>query len=77
LRGGVLGASGCVGDPGGTDGWVSGVLLGGISGAAGAREGDVGGGVCCEQPAVIAARAIAASVNLGAFIFCTPLKVDG
>jgi hypothetical protein len=47
------------------------VLLGGISGAAGAvgaRDGDVGGGVCGEQPAVIAASAIAASVNLGAFI---------
>ncbi|HTD74785.1 MAG TPA: hypothetical protein VK652_14735 [Steroidobacteraceae bacterium] len=71
----MLGASGCVGDPGGTLGWgwLSGVLLGGISGALGARDGDVGGGVCGEQPAVIAARAIAASVSLGAFIFCTPL----
>jgi hypothetical protein len=72
-----LGASGCVGDTGGTVGWGSGVLLGGISGAAGAvgaRDGDVRGGVCGEQAAaVIAASAIAASVNLGAFIFCTPL----
>jgi hypothetical protein len=64
----VLGACGCVGDPGGTVGWVSGVLLGGISGALGARDGDVGGGLFCAQPTVIAARAIAASVNLGAFI---------
>jgi len=74
LRGGVAGA-GCVGDPGGT-GWPSGGFLGGISGAAGARDGDVAGGVFCEQPAVIA-RAIAASANLGAFIVCTPLEVVG
>jgi len=64
----VAGPSGCVGDPGGTVGWLSGVVLGGISGAVGARDGDVGAGVCCEQPVVIAARAMAASVNLDAFI---------
>ncbi|HEX3950177.1 MAG TPA: hypothetical protein VHW95_10045 [Steroidobacteraceae bacterium] len=71
----MLGLSGCVGDPGGTLGLVFGVFGvgledgGGISGALGGTDGDVGGGgVCCVQPAVIAARAIAASVILGAFI---------
>ena len=51
----MLGFSGCVGGPGGTPGWVSGVLFGGIgledggvgtSGALGAKDGDVGEGVC-------------------------------
>jgi hypothetical protein len=83
LRGGELGLSGCVGAPGETlVGWESGVLGGvgfeeggGDSGALGAIDGDVGeGGVCCAQPAVMAARAIAAGVNLRVFIFCTPLK---
>jgi len=81
LRGGVLGLSGCVGDPGGTVGLVSGVFDGlgfedggGNSGPLGAVDGDVGDGVCCVQAAVIAARAIAASVSFGAFILCTPLK---
>ena len=73
----MLGPSGCVGDPGGTVGWPSGVVRGGISGAVGASDGDVGDGVCGEQPAVIAAKAMAASVDLGAFISCTPLKVFG
>jgi hypothetical protein len=80
--------SGCVGDPGGgTVGLVSG-LFGGIgfedglgnSGALGAKDGDVGGvGMGCVQPAVtaarvIAARAIAANVSLGTFILAPPLK---
>jgi hypothetical protein len=70
----VLGLSGWVGDPGGTLGLVSGLFGdvglagGGISGALGGTDGEVGGGVCCVQPAVIAARAIAASVIFGAFI---------
>jgi len=75
-----VGPSGCVGDPGGTVGWLSGVVLGGISGAVGPSVGDVAGGVCGEQPAVTAARATAASVNLGAFIFALlfkPLPEDG
>jgi hypothetical protein len=65
--------SGWVGDPGGALGLVSGLFGvglegGGISGALGGTDGEVGGGVCCVQPAVIAARAIAARVVLGAFI---------
>jgi len=77
----LFGSSGCGGDAGGA-GWVSGVFGGigfedglGISGALGAMDGDVGVvGECCVQPAAIAARAITASVSLGAFISCTPLK---
>jgi hypothetical protein len=41
---------------------------GGISGALGGTDGDVGG-VCCVQPAAIALRAITAIINLGEFIF--------
>jgi hypothetical protein len=69
-----VGPSGCVGDPGGTVGWLSGFVLGGISGAVGPRVGDVAGGVCCEQLAVTAARAIAARIDLGAFIFALLFK---
>lgn len=69
MLGSVVGLlSGVLGGVGFEDG-------GGDSGALGARDGDVGEvGVCCAQPAVMAARAIAASVNLRVFKFCTPLK---
>jgi hypothetical protein len=47
---------------------------GGISGALGGTEGEVGGGVCCVQPAVAAARITAASVNFNAFISALLLR---
>jgi hypothetical protein len=79
----LFGLSGCVGDPGGgTVGLVSGVFGGigfedglGNSGALGAKDGDVGGvGMGCVQPAITAARAIAANASLGTFILAPPLK---
>jgi len=63
------------GDSGGALGLVFGAFGGtgfddggGISGALGGIDGDAGAGVCDVQPAAIAPRAIAASMNLGAFI---------
>lgn len=76
----MLGLSGWVGEPGGgTLGLVFGVFGledgGGISGALGGTEGEVGGGVCCVQPAVVAAKITAASVNFNAFISALLLNV--
>jgi hypothetical protein len=84
-----LGGSGlgCVGDPGGTLGLVSGVFCGigfeeggaGTSGGEFGSDGDVGdgdmgdSGVCCVQPPIIAQSAMAARVDLVRFIYmCTP-----
>lgn len=71
LESSVLG----LGDAGGTLGSGFGVLGGvgfddgaGESGELGGSDGDAGVGVCGEQPAAIALRAIAASINLGACI---------
>jgi hypothetical protein len=74
---------GCVGDPGGTLGLVFGVFGGigfeegggvGTSGGEFGSDGDVGDGVCCVQPAVIAQSAMAARVDPVRFIWALLYK---